>query len=557
MHAAPKNLAGPSKRKKTTPPKTIWRLLGMAGVLLLVLLMVWLVRLPSSKKAPPAPQSIEVDAYALFSLAKKGQYLRHTGAPESEWRACFQEILASCDQQFPSADDEEESLLYRYQGLAQEALGNNTAAETAFKASIDLLKTDENPSELALAKVLASKVWGREHKDSKEEVVWGDYAAWLYQREGSAQSQKEQIRLLGIVANRCSYSSLRQYTDGLHVLEELLAIYQQDKAKYQTKIPKTLCTQGDCYRYLKNYATAINYYDKAIAKCQAQLQQVTDKEAQREIQRTIASITADKGTTYQYWKKYKDAVAQYGKAIEIYQQFGKNQYKKAIATITKSVMKIHAAQAQYQQALTWLTKLENLYEDLTSIPFTSPELPKELVFQTTLEEYRKLFGDEDYAREKVRREALEVANKKRREKEYARAKEQYESKRLEYKTAKVNLWSVKGDYYSKLGQYQKAINAYDKMIKHIDKPAEDVKKSYSIESPKQRKAHLLELQASTYEQWGKYTKAIEKLQEAKKLLEELGPALYVSPITGYTLATQMGGIDYHISELEKKKRANR
>ncbi|MEM7174236.1 MAG: tetratricopeptide repeat protein, partial [Bacteroidota bacterium] len=445
MNTTAKNISSSSDGKRVPPNKTIRRLLGLVGLLGLLCILVALVLLWQSLPKTTSPENnntlVKVDTYKLFSLAKKGNYLSITNEPANKWEQYFQKILAHCDKQLPNADDKEKALLYRYKGHAYQMLGKHEVAKAAFTTSIDLLTINKKQTELALAEALYQKAYRIKEDKERIKIVWYDYVDWLYQRNSS----ENRLSLLSKIARICRFH-LSQYRDALHVLEELLMIYQQGEAKYKKKIAEIWNKKGRCYRWLAQYEKALKCHNRAIKIHEKQLDLHKEKIEQTQIQQAIVDTELYKGDVYKDMKKYKKSMECYHTAKDWYNKHAQEryEYKENIASITRKLIRLHEEQENYNEALDCLDDLEKLYKALTNAVFSFPQ------------EYFIDSNGKPIPEERVMKTLL-----------YARLQRDHITNQTMYKHKARHLWNNKVIYHTKLKNYQKAIELYDKEIAQI------------------------------------------------------------------------------------------
>lgn len=116
---------------------------------------------------------------------------------------------------------------------------------------------------------------------------------------------------------------------------------------------------------------------------------------------------------------------------------------------------------------------------------------------------------------------------------------------------KYTIHLKRAKYLSKLGIYDASTYLYDRVIEYVKATARDSRHLRS-ELSGQHIARLLQQQADAYDGWEKYAKAIEALQKAKALLEQLDPERYITHEDNDTLKKDIAAIDRRIAAIRKK-----
>ncbi|MEM9569456.1 MAG: hypothetical protein AAF900_00665 [Bacteroidota bacterium] len=110
-------------------------------------------------------------------------------------------------------------------------------------------------------------------------------------------------------------------------------------------------------------------------------------------------------------------------------------------------------------------------------------------------------------------------------------------------------------YLCNLENYGASTYLYDRVMEYVKETARDEGKSFT-ELSTQRIARLLQQQADAYDGWKKYDKALEALQKAKVLLEELDPERYIPHEDNATLKKDIATVNRRIAAMRKKVTAS-
>lgn len=122
---------------------------------------------------------------------------------------------------------------------------------------------------------------------------------------------------------------------------------------------------------------------------------------------------------------------------------------------------------------------------------------------------------------------------------------------------KYHISLKRAKYLSNLQEYGASIHLYDKVIAYVKATDKNQGKGKGLtEFSIQSIARILQQQAEVYDTWEKYDKAIEALQKAKALLEELDSEKDIAHEDQVTRKKDIATINGRIAAIRKKMPAN-